>query len=143
MPGLQSSHGGTFIYVIIGKPHPAAGADGRKYVANLETQVIKLNLSTSVHFWRRYMDYESLANTLKAADVFVAPYSDSSVSSSGTLSMAMAAGLAPIATPFYYAKTVLRSGRGQLMEFRSAASPRAIRHNLYIRELQVKSYYLW
>ena len=59
---------------------------------------------------------------LSAADIFVAPYVDSSVSSSGTLSMAMACGLAPIATPFDYAKTVLQSGRGVFMRFRNSDS---------------------
>ena len=36
--------------------------------------------------------------------------------------MAMASGLAPIATPFYYARQALRGQRGLLMDFASPSS---------------------
>ena len=118
IPKLQAMH--KILYVIAGAPHPTA-ADGKAYVRSLKRLVVKLKVNQSVVFEPQFFTYEELQARLIAADIFVAPYRNRFVSSSGTLSMAMASGLPALATPFFYARSVLQDGRGQLISFSSSA----------------------
>lgn len=69
-----------------------------------------------------HLPYAILTRILTAGDVFVAPYTTDSVSSSGTLSMAMACGLAPICTKFAYATWALQEDRGMLVNLQEFAN---------------------
>jgi len=120
MPALLAQFPQVLL-VIIGVAHSNNKA-GQAYVNALVSEVSLLNLNQTVLFMPQYLPYEQLSNVLQAADIFVHPTNDAEVASSGTLSMAMACGLAPIATPFYYAKHILRGHRGLLMDFRNAES---------------------
>lgn len=57
----------------------------------------------------------SFATWVEAADIFLAPYLDLDRVTSGTLSYAMGAGKAVVASPFAYAKERLTRGRGMLV----------------------------
>ncbi len=52
--------------------------------------------------------------------MYVAAYRERATTSSGTLSMAMAAGRAVVATPFEHAREALQQGRGVLVPFGDA-----------------------
>mmetsp|Transcript_7067 Transcript_7067/g.10792 ORF Transcript_7067/g.10792 Transcript_7067/m.10792 type:complete len:803 (-) Transcript_7067:104-2512(-) len=110
------------MFCIIGRPHDSNFEENQKYYEELMDFVKNNNLENNVQFLKEFYKYEELAQMLQAGDIFVTPYEDDSVSSSGTLSMAMAAGLPVVSTPFLYAIEVLQYQRGVLAEFRSIES---------------------
>jgi glycosyltransferase involved in cell wall biosynthesis len=104
------------LYVIVGATHADVLADGADaYRERLVAQVERLGLASHVRFENRFMGRVELANWVEAADVFVAPYLDLDRVSSGTLSFAMGAGKAVVATSFAYARERLTRGRGTLV----------------------------
>eukprot|EP00854_Cymbomonas_tetramitiformis_P011486 gene11486-13575_t len=126
LPGLRAEFP-EVLYVIVGKPHPVAGVTGQNYLRLLQSTaaVAKLGVeehnltspkqvlrSTQILFFSDFVPYEHLLQLLRAADIFVAPYTNDQISNSGTLSTAMACGLVPVATRFLYAAWVLQHRRG-------------------------------
>jgi glycosyltransferase involved in cell wall biosynthesis len=104
------------LYVILGATHADVLADGTDaYREQLVAQVERLGLTNHVRFENRFMGRVELATWVEAADVFVAPYLDLDRVSSGTLSFAMGAGKAVVATSFAYARERLTRGRGTLV----------------------------
>lgn len=120
LPELLQSHP-HIIFKIIGKPHPA-DADSKVYVEELKKLSAKRKVSHVVEFISEYVEYDTLLDMLISGDIYVAPYTEDAVSSSGTITMAMAAGLPCIATPFVYVKDVFRDRRGKLVDFGDVAS---------------------
>jgi glycosyltransferase involved in cell wall biosynthesis len=94
MPRLVARWPHTLL-VIIGVAHSNNKA-GQAYVSGLVSLVSALHLNQTVLFMPQYLPYKQLTNVLQAADVFVHPTNDPEVASSGTLSMAMSCGLAPM-----------------------------------------------
>ena len=88
-----------------------------KYLAELTALTKQLQIQNSVDFSQTFLSYDEITPLLGAADIFVAPYTDESVSSSGTVSMAMAAGTPCVATPFLFAREMLTNERGVLVTF--------------------------
>jgi glycosyltransferase involved in cell wall biosynthesis len=106
----------TALYVILGATHADGLADGDDaYREQLVAQVARLGLTGHVRFENRFMGRVELATWVEAADVCIAPYLDLDRVSSGTLSYAMGAGKAVVATSFAYARERLTRGRGILV----------------------------
>ena len=116
------------LYVILGATHadllPGEG-EADVYRDQLVATVERLGMGNHVQFLDRFVGRVELATWLEAADVFVAPYLDLDLVSSGTLSCAMGAGKAVIATPFAFARERLSRGRGVLLPAASAAGSAA------------------
>ena len=106
------------LYVIAGRTHPqVARRQGEEYRLLLERRVLDLGLGAHVAFDDRFLSIDELADLLAATDVFVTPYASREQSSSGSLTFALAAGCAAISTPYWYARDVLASGAGTLVDF--------------------------
>jgi glycosyltransferase involved in cell wall biosynthesis len=114
----------TVLYVILGATHhDLLGTDGETYRNGLVARVAALGLEGHVRFVDRFMGRVELATWVEAADVVMAAYTDLDRVASGTLSYAMGAGRAVIATPFSFAKERLTKGRGVIA---TNASPEAL-----------------
>ena len=114
----------TALYVILGATHSDLLArEGEAYREALTARAARLGVAASVRFEDRFMGRVELAGWVEAADVVVAPYLDLDRVGSGTLSYAMGAGRAIVASPFAYALERLADGRGVIAE---AGSPAAL-----------------
>lgn len=105
------------LLLIIGDQHPQRPPQYYQYLKKLTED---LNLKKNVKFIKKFLNYSNLLNYLMATNIFVAPYLVEQHVSSGALSYAMACGRACIATPFDYAKEVLRNGRGIIVPFKNS-----------------------
>jgi glycosyltransferase involved in cell wall biosynthesis len=120
LPEVIERHPET-LYVIAGRTHPqVARRQGEEYRLSLERRVLDLGLGSHVVFDDRFLSVEELADLLAATDVFVTPYSSREQSSSGSLTFALAAGCAAVSTPYWYARDVLDSGAGTIVDFGDA-----------------------
>jgi glycosyltransferase involved in cell wall biosynthesis len=120
LPGVIDRHPEA-LYVIAGRTHPqVARRQGEEYRLLLERRVLDLELGEHVVFDDRFLSVGELADLLAATDVFVTPYASREQSSSGALTFALAAGCAAISTPYWYARDVLASGAGTLVDFGDA-----------------------
>jgi glycosyltransferase involved in cell wall biosynthesis len=107
----------NLLYVVVGQVH-GQSLEGKAYYAQLKRTAAQHGaLRDRVIFIEGYQDAATLQRLLRAADMFVTPYPKEGPSNSGTLSMAMAAGLACIATPFLHARDRLRNGNGILVPY--------------------------
>jgi hypothetical protein len=105
-------------YAVVGATHPEIRRrTGETYRAELATQAVRLGLEGRVHFVDRYVDDAELATWLSASDIFVTPYGNAQQVTSGTLAYALAAGTAPVSTPYEHAIELLADGRGVLVPF--------------------------
>ncbi len=110
-------------FLIVGETHPLVKkSEGESYREELMALVKKLNLEKSVIFTNEYVPLEKLQIFLAAADVYITPYLDPQQITSGTLSYAIGAGKACIATEYVYAKDMLAKGRGTLVPFRNSGA---------------------
>lgn len=115
MPAIVAAEP-TALLAILGATAPdRIAADGEAYRESLVAQVASLGLGANVRFVDRFLGRVELATWVEAADVVLAPYLDPDRNTSGTLSYAMGAGKAIVATPFPYAKERLAKGRGVLV----------------------------
>lgn len=115
MPAIAAAEPSA-LYVILGATAPdRVAADGEAYRESLVALVEKLGVGANVRFVDRFMGRVELATWVEAADIFLAPYLDLDRVTSGTLSYAMGAGKAVVATPFPYAKERLARGRGMIV----------------------------
>ena len=109
------------IYLVIGETHPVVRKKfGESYRNYLRKLVNELNLKDNVQFENRFLALDELCKYLQATDVYITPYYDPNQISSGTLAYAVGSGTACVATPFLYAKDVLRHGRGMIVKFKSS-----------------------
>lgn len=107
-------------YVIAGTTHPIVKKhDGESYVKNLEKMVQDLGVGDHVLLWNRYLSMTELREALLSADIYISPRRDPDLISSGTLALALAAGKAVIATPYWYAIELIQDGAGVVVPFRS------------------------
>ncbi len=108
-------------FLIVGETHPLVKkSEGESYREELVELVKKLNLEKNVILTNEYVPLEKLQIFLAAADVYITPYLDPQQITSGTLSYAIGAGKACIATEYVYAKDMLAKGRGTLVPFRNS-----------------------
>jgi polysaccharide biosynthesis protein PslF len=100
-------------YVILGRTHPKVrAAQGDAYLDGLKSLVADLGLGDIVEFDGRYMDIESLIETIRGVDGILIPYDSKEQATSGVLVEAIAAGKPVIATAFPHAVEILDSGAG-------------------------------
>jgi len=112
----------NFLYAIGGVAHPDCGPPCRAYVDYLKSTVQRLNRTRNVQFMESFLEDSQIHEYLQATDFFVALYSASLVTSSGTVSSALAAGRVVVATPFVYAREMLRFNQGVLVRFNDPVS---------------------
>ncbi|MCS3556863.1 MULTISPECIES: glycosyltransferase [unclassified Sphingobacterium] len=107
-----------FKYFIVGKTHPhVLASEGESYRYELQNLVEQLELQDKVVFVDEFLSDEQLKEYLTACDIYISPYQHKEQSSSGTLSFAVGAGTAVIATPYWHAKDLLIDDRGILTPF--------------------------
>lgn len=100
-------------YIILGRTHPKVrAAHGDAYLQGLMTLVEELGISDIVEFDGRYMDIDSLIETIKGVDIILIPYDSKEQATSGVLVEAIAAGKPVIATAFPHAIEILDTGAG-------------------------------
>lgn len=120
MPRIVEEHPEA-MYLVIGETHPVVRKkQGERYRNYLRKLVNELELKDHVKFEDRFLSLDELCKYIQATDVYITPYYDPNQISSGTLAYAVGSGTACVATPFLYAKDVLRHGRGVLVKFKSS-----------------------
>lgn len=109
----------NIVYLVLGQTHPVHRREyGEVYRNSLLALVHDLKLERNVVFENRYLSLEEIILYLNAVDVFVTPYLNPDQIVSGVLSYALGCGKAIVSTPYLYAESVLRPGRGLLADFR-------------------------
>lgn len=122
----------NLLFLIVGETHPLVKTqEGESYRNELRAQVKKLGLEKNVIFKNKYVSQEQLKTILSAADVYITPYLDPQQISSGTLSYAIGAGKACIATGYVYAKEMLGQNKGIIVPFRNSDAIAAALIDLY------------
>jgi glycosyltransferase involved in cell wall biosynthesis len=100
-------------YIILGKTHPKVqAAQGDSYLDGLKSLAHDLGLDDVVEFDGRYLDLETLALTIRQADIILLPYESTEQVTSGVLVEAVAAGKPVVATSFPHAVEMLATGAG-------------------------------
>jgi glycosyltransferase involved in cell wall biosynthesis len=100
-------------YIILGRTHPKVrAAHGDDYLEGLKGLVEELGLGEIVEFDGRYMDTDSLIETIRGVEMILVPYDSEEQATSGVLVEAFAAGKPVIATAFPHAIEILESGAG-------------------------------
>lgn len=104
-------------FLMIGQTHPLVKIVKNEDYRNQLKQLVK-DLHVEKHFVEinEYVSLEDLVNFLKALDIYITPYLDLNQTSSGTLAYAIGAGKVCMATPYIYAKEMLKDGRGMLIK---------------------------
>ena len=122
LPALREA-APDFLYIVLGRTHPHVVAhEGEAYREALWARVEQLGLTDNVRFADEYVDEDTLADYLLAADTYVLPYPNEAQITSGTLAYAVAAGCAVVSTPFWHAREILADGRGRLFPFHDSAA---------------------
>ena len=120
LPAIVERHP-SVRYVLWGQTHPEVRKrEGEQYRESLMDRAERLGVSEHVKFVKRYMTDDEVVDALLATDVYVSPSLDPHQAVSGTLSYAVAAGRAVIATEYLYAKDLLADGRGITVPFKDA-----------------------
>jgi predicted GH43/DUF377 family glycosyl hydrolase/glycosyltransferase involved in cell wall biosynthesis len=121
MPAVVAEHPDA-LYLIAGQTHPELLKQrGEEYRNRLSGMVEELGLDDHVVFVNQYLEQKDIIDYLLASDVYVTPYLDANQITSGTLSYALGAGKAVVATPYLHAKEALANERGLLVGFRDPA----------------------
>ena len=118
LPQIVKNHPDV-LYVILGTTHPGIVKNsGEEYRESLIELAEKLKVRDNIAFVNRFVPEDELINYLTAADIYISPYLNEAQITSGTLSYAMGAGAAVVATPYWHAKELLADGRGRLFDFK-------------------------
>lgn len=109
-------------YLIAGRIHPKFS---RSYLLELKDIARKNNLQDNVIFDSRYLTFKEIYKYLANTDIFVTPYYKnlSNLSSSGTLSYALALGCCVVSTPYIYARDLIsKYNVGEFIKFKDTES---------------------
>ena len=110
-------------YVIVGETHPGVRrVSGEAYRESLRALADDLGVGDRTIFVDRFVDQPELIAWLQASDVFITAYAAAEQVTSGTLSLAVAAGRACVSTPYLHARELLADGRGALVPFEDAGA---------------------
>jgi glycosyltransferase involved in cell wall biosynthesis len=120
MPAILETHLDA-IYIIQGAPHPT-GEGTTEYYQMLKDTVQSLKLESHVLFSPDFLSDSQLLEKLQHSSVFINAYVDRVASVSGTLVMAMGAGVACVSTPYPFAREMLADQSGILVPFADAGS---------------------
>ncbi|HSX24444.1 MAG TPA: glycosyltransferase, partial [Candidatus Andersenbacteria bacterium] len=111
----------NLLFLIVGETHPVVKSiEGESYREELMQLVKKLHVEDHVLFVNSYVSLEQLKTYLAATDIYLTPYLDPQQITSGTLSYALGAEKACIATEYVYAKEMLSQGKGILVPFKNS-----------------------
>ncbi|MFH1111943.1 MAG: glycosyltransferase family 4 protein [Patescibacteria group bacterium] len=120
LPAVLEKHP-NFLYLVIGETHPMVRSrEGERYRIKLQELVHELRLESSVQFISRYLSLDELVRYIQASDFYVTPYLNPEQAASGSLAYAIGAGKVCLSTPYFYAREMLRRGRGVLVPFRNS-----------------------
>lgn len=110
------------IYLVIGETHPNIQKEqGEKYRKSLCREVEKLGLKNNVRFFDKYMSLEEIIHFIQATDIYISPSIDKKQSVSGTLSYALGCGRTAVSTATEYAKQIVNSKNGILVQPKNPA----------------------
>ncbi len=108
------------MYLVVGNTHPEVlRSEGQVYRNELRELVKELGLTKNVRFVDEYIPLKTLLLYLQAADIYMATSLDPQQAVSGTLSYALGAGCAIVATEFSQAKEVLGNNQGRIVPFKN------------------------
>lgn len=111
----------NFLYLVIGETHPTVRLQaGERYRSHLEQLVKELNLDSSVKFINRYLSLDELVRYVQASDFYITPYLNPEQAASGSLAYAVGAGKVCISTNYFYAREMLRNGKGVLVPLQNS-----------------------
>ena len=111
------------MYLVVGSTHPSVlRKEGESYRLELMELVKRLSLKEHVRFVPEFLPLKTILQYLQAADVYMATPLDPSQAVSGTLSYALGAGRAVIATNFSQAKEVVHEGIGRIVPVRDSTA---------------------
>lgn len=111
------------IYLIVGATHPGVlRKEAETYRLELKKLVNDLSLQQHVRFIDDYLPLQAILDYLQATDIYVATSLDPQQAVSGTLSYALGAGRAVIATSFSQAKEVVSSRVGRIVAMRDSTT---------------------
>ena len=103
---------------VLGATHPEVKRrHGEQYREELLALAVDRGVGDRVSLVDDFVEPRELATWLQACDLFVTAYPNAEQSTSGTLSLAVAAGRACISTPYEHARELLADGRGLLVPF--------------------------
>ncbi len=118
LPRVVAKHP-EVVYVVLGETHPHIKREtGEEYRNSLFRRVTDLGMDEHVLFVNRFVDISELCEYLGTADIYVTPYLNEDQIVSGTLAYALGTGKATVSTPYWYAREMLRDGRGRIVPFR-------------------------
>ncbi len=107
------------MYLVVGATHPdVLSYEGQSYRNELAKMVIELGLTKHVRFIDGYIPLKTLLTYLQATDIYMATSLDPQQAVSGTLSYALGAGCAIVATEFSQAREVVSNNQGRVVPFR-------------------------
>ncbi len=109
----------NLVYLILGQAHPA---EPTTFLPGLESLVAQLNLKEHVRFVTHFLSDEEIQDYFSATDIYLTPYLDETQISSGTLTYALSAGKATVATRYIYARNALADQRGVIVPFADSAA---------------------
>lgn len=120
MPAIVEAHPNA-LYIVAGQTHPELlRSRGETYRQGLVAQTHALGMQDHVAFIDEYMSQRDIIELLLTTDVYVTPYLEPNQITSGTLSYALGAGKAIVATRYLHAVEALAEGRGVLVDFRAS-----------------------
>jgi glycosyltransferase involved in cell wall biosynthesis len=109
------------IYLVVGATHPAVlRQEGEAYRLELMKLVKDLSLEKHVRFMDDFLPVQDILEYLQATDIYIATSLDPNQAVSGTLSYALGAGRAVIATNFAQAKEAVTSQVGRVVPIRDS-----------------------
>lgn len=133
-------------FLMIGATHPLVKAEnGEEYRNYLKSLITKYKLQDNFVEINKYISLDQLIDYLKALDVYITPYLDKNQTSSGTLAYAIGAGKICVATPYIYAKEILKKDRGILVPPRDSkaialAVKKVITNETYRHKIEQNAY---
>ena len=120
LPNIISSHPDV-IYYVVGATHPHCKAEsGEDYRLSLHHRAKELGVGDHIVFLDRFLERDELIEIIRAADIYVTPYTNETQVVSGTLAYAVGTGKAIVSTPYWYAQEILADGRGRLVPFKNS-----------------------
>ena len=122
----------SIMYLVVGGTHPAVlRSEGESYRLELMKLVKDLGLQKHVRFMDDFLPVQDILEYLQATDIYVATSLDPGQAVSGTLSYALGAGRAVIATSFAQAKEIVSGDIGRVVPIRDSGSVAAAAIELF------------
>jgi len=122
LPSILARHPDV-VYIVSGATHPhIRKREGERYRESLLALAENLGVADNLILSNRFVSAEELIQHVGAADIYITPYRHEEQVVSGTLAIALGAGKAIVATPYWHAKELLADGRGVIVPFEDPAA---------------------